>query len=298
MGFTLGSQRISVGLIIAAAALVYGSFVVSWAFRELLVEGVLTTRQVEAGVKMSMARLVHYVLVSVGFFLALLALGFELTKLTIIVSALGIGIGFGLQAIVNNFICGLILLFERPVRVGDYIELAGQWAEIKRIGLRSTTVQTFDRADVIIPNADLVTNQVTNWTLTDRYVRLIISVGVAYGSDVPLVIHTLMKCATANDKVARSPKPQVLFRSFGESSLDFELRVWTSDVDNRLGLGSELHQEIDQSFRKAGIEIAFPQRDLHVRSVEENVHSRLDQEHDLRSDEKGISKKEGDEKDQ
>jgi small-conductance mechanosensitive channel len=292
LGFTLGSQRISIGLIIAAAGLVYGSFLISWAFQELLVEGVLTKRRAEAGIKISIARLVHYGLVSVGFFLALLALGFELTKLTIVLSALGIGIGFGLQAIVNNFICGLILLFERPIRAGDYIELGGQWAEIKRIGLRSTTVQTFDRADVIIPNADLVTNQVTNWTLTDRYVRLIIPVGVAYGSDVPLVLHTLMKCATANDKVVKTPEPQVLFRSFGESSLDFELRVWTADVDHRLALQSELHQEIDQSFRKAGIEIAFPQRDLHVRSVEGGPLSRVNQEEDLRSDQKGSLKKE------
>jgi small-conductance mechanosensitive channel len=203
--------------------------------------------------------------------LAISILGFEITKLTIMLSALGVGIGFGLQGVVNNFVSGLILLFERPVRVGDYIELGGTWCEIKRIGLRATTVQTFDQADVIIPNADLVINQVTNWTLSNRRARLIIPVGVAYGSDVPLVIETLMACVDGHSTVANTPAPQVLFLSFGESSLDFELRVWILDVDQRLTTQSELHQEIDRRFREAKIEIAFPQRDLHLRSGDESV---------------------------
>jgi small-conductance mechanosensitive channel len=203
---------------------------------------------------------------------ALLALGFEFTKLTIILSALGVGIGFGLQGIVNNFVSGLILLFERPVRVGDFIELGGKWAEIKNIGLRATTVQTFDHADVIIPNADLVSNQVINWTLSNRRVRLIIPVGVAYGSDVSLVMETLMVCARTSSKVAETPEPEVLFLSFGESSLDFELRVWVPNAEERLSVKSELHQEIDRSFREAKIEIAFPQRDLHLRSLDESIN--------------------------
>jgi potassium efflux system protein len=226
---------------------------------------------VEIGVRVSIARLVHYVFIFIGFLLALLALGFEFTKLTIMLSALGIGIGFGLQSIVNNLVSGLILLFERPVRVGDFIELGGKWAEIKKIGLRATTVQTFDQADVIIPNADLVTNQVINWTLSNRRVRLIIPVGVAYGSDVSLVMETLMASARKNSKIAEAPAPQVLFLKFGESALEFELRVWVLDAENRLVVSSEIHQEIDRRFREAKIEIAFPQRDLHLRSVDESV---------------------------
>jgi small-conductance mechanosensitive channel len=200
---------------------------------------------------------------------ALLALGFEFTKLTIILSALGVGIGFGLQSVVNNFVSGLILLFERPVRVGDFIELGGKWAEIKNIGLRATIVQTFDQADVIIPNADLVSNQVINWTLSNRLVRVVIPVGVVYGSDVPLVMEKLMTCARTSSKVAKTPEPQVLFLSFGESSLDFELRVWVPQAEERLTVKSMLHQEIDRSFREAKIEIAFPQRDLHLRTMDE-----------------------------
>jgi small-conductance mechanosensitive channel len=204
--------------------------------------------------------------------LALLALGFEFTKLTIMLSALGIGIGFGLQSIVNNLVSGLILLFERPVRVGDFIELGEKWAEIKKIGLRATTVQTFDQADVIIPNADLVTNQVINWTLSNRRVRLIIPVGVAYGSDISLVMETLLASAEKNSKIAEAPAPQVLFLKFGESALEFELRIWVLDAEERLAVKSELHQEIDRRFREAKVEIAFPQRDLHLRSVDDSVN--------------------------
>lgn len=271
LGFNLGSQRISVGLVIVSIGIIYGSFLVSWIFQRLLMSEVLTGPKVERGVRHSMARLVHYVLIFIGFLLAISTLGFDVTKLTIVLGALGVGIGFGLQNIVSNFVSGLILLFERPVRMGDTIEIEGKWAQIKRIGLRATTVQTLDQADVIIPNTDLVTNQVTNWTLSNRRVRVTIPVGVAYGSDVPLAIETLMACGMENSKVAKKPEPQVLFLSFGESSLDLELRVWVLDADYRLNVISELHQEIDSSFREANIEIAFPQQDLHLRSVDDSV---------------------------
>jgi small-conductance mechanosensitive channel len=283
--FNLGSQRITVGLIIVSAALLYASLIISWILRALLTEGVLAKRQVDAGVQHSVGRLVHYALVLIGLLLAFTALGFELTKVTIIISALGVGIGFGLQTVVNNFVCGLIMLFERPVRVGDYIEIGGLWAEIRKIGLRATVVRTFDAAEIVVPNSDLISNQVTNWTLSDRGVRLIIAVGVAYGSDVPLVTETLMECAMASSKVLRMPEPQVLFRDFGESSLDFELRVWISNVDDRLQVASDLRHDIDRRFQEKGIVIAFPQRDLHIRSVDESPGSILippgDQQSDL-----------------
>ncbi|EFK10840.1 transporter, small conductance mechanosensitive ion channel (MscS) family protein [delta proteobacterium NaphS2] len=270
-GFNVGSHRISIDLVIIAAGILYGSFLASWMAQKVLVDEVLAKRRVETGVRISIARLVHYVLIFIGFLMALVAVGFDFTKLTIILSALGIGVGFGLQNIVNNLVSGLILLFERPVRVGDSIEVNGQWAEIKKIGLRATLVQTLDQADVIIPNSDLVSSQVINWTLSNRRVRLIIPVGVAYGSDVSLVMETLVASAGENSKIAVSPSPQVFFLNFGESSLDFELRVWVLDADNRLAVSSELHQEIDRRFREAKIEISFPQRDLHLRSLDESV---------------------------
>jgi small-conductance mechanosensitive channel len=257
--------------VIASAVIIYCSFVISWILQKLLMDELLLKRQVESGVRLSMGRLAHYALIFVGFLLALSTLGFDFTKLTIVLSALGVGIGFGLQGAVNNFVSGLILLFERPVRVGDMVEMGGQWAFIKKIGIRSTIVSTFDESELIIPNANLVNNEVTNWTLSNRRARIQIPVGVSYGSDVPLVIETLKACASENPGVAETPEPQVLFLRFGESSLEFELRVWVANIDQRLIITSELHQEITRRFREAKIEIAFPQRDLHLRSLDESV---------------------------
>lgn len=237
LGFTMGTQQVTLALVVTTIGVLYGTFLISGILQRLLMDVALTKRNVETGVKVAIAKLVYYALVCIGFVIALSILGFKFTQLTIMMSALGVGIGFGLQTIVNNFLCGLILLFERPIRVGDTIELNGQWAKIQKIGLRSTTVRTFDQADVIVPNSDLISNQVTNWTLTDRQARLIIPVGVAYGSDVPLVMQTLKDCAAANTLVVHAPEPLVFFRNFGESSLDFELRAWVWNVDNKLGVG-------------------------------------------------------------
>ena len=160
------------------------------------------------------------------------------------------------------------MLFERPVKVGDAIELGGQQGKIKKVGLRATVVQTYDNSEIVVPNSDLITNQVTNWTLAERLSRIRIPVGVAYGSDVPLVMKTILECAADNQTVLKDPAPKVLFINFGDSSLDFELRVWVADFDTRLTVISELHQEIDSRFRELNIEIPFPQTDLHVRSVD------------------------------
>ena len=274
-GFMVGSRKVTLGLVLTAGALLYGSFLTSWAVQTMLMKGVFTNRELQVGVRISIARLIHYGFVFVGFLLALAALGVGLREITIIAGALGVGIGFGLQGIVNNFVSGLILLFERPIKVGDYIQLGEQWAEIKKIGLRATVVETLDRSEIVVPNSDLVSNQVTNWTLSHRMARLVILVGVEYGSDVPLVMEALKEAAMASSKVMRLPEPQVLFVNFGESSLDFQLRVWISNIDDRFSVKSQLHQEIDSRFRQAGIVIAFPQRDLHLRSADKSASSHL-----------------------
>lgn len=266
-GYNFGSNHISIGLLIISSTILYSSFLISWVVQKLLIDQLLFKRSVGVGARISIARLMHYFIIVVGFLLAISALGIEITKLTIMVSALGVGIGFGLQGIVNNFVCGLVLLFEQPIRVGDMIELEGKWARIMKIGLRATTVQTLDQADIIVPNADLVSNQVTNWTLSNRQARLMIAVGVAYGSDVPLVMETLRDSAKNHKDVANYPAPQVLFLDFGESTLSFELRVWVKDAENRLSVGSDVRQEIDRRFREKNIEIAFPQLDLHLRNT-------------------------------
>ena len=266
LGFSIGTLHISVGMVVAFAAVFYLTLLIAKILPKVILDEVVTGQKMQRGVQNSISKLIRYCIVFIGFVLAFMTLGFDFTKLTIIMGALGVGIGFGLQGIVNNFVSGLILLFERPLREGDTIELNNQSARIKKIGLRATIVETFDQADVIIPNADLISNPVTNWTLLNRQVRLSVPVGVAYGSDVPLVVETILACGKAHEVVSKSPAPEVLFLSFGESSLDFELRVWVPDADTRLGVKSDLYHQIERAFREAGIEIPFPQMDLHLRS--------------------------------
>jgi len=271
-GISVGGREITVGLVLTAGLILYGTFAVSWAVQSLLMENVLSRGHMDTGARLSITRLVHYALILVGFLIALSAMGFELKNVTIIGGALGVGIGFGMQAIVNNFVSGLILLFERPIKVGDVIQLGdGQQGRVTNLGLRATTVQTFDRAEIVVPNGDLISSQVTNWTLEDRSMRLIIPVGVAYGSDVEAVMRVLLDVARQSDKVLKEPPPVVLFLNFGDSSLDFQLRVWIADFAERRFIQSALIQEIDRRFRTNDIEIPFPQRDLHLRSVDDNA---------------------------
>ncbi len=275
-GMTIGEQKITLGLVVAALLILYGAFALSWGLQALLMEKVLSSRQMDTGARLSIVRLIHYALVLVGFLVALSALGFELKNVTIIGGALGVGIGFGMQAIVNNFVSGLILLFERPIKVGDVIQLSdGQRGRVLNLGLRATTIQTFDRAEIVVPNGDLISNQVTNWTLGDRSMRLTIPVGVAYGSDVETVMRVLMAIATESTQVLKDPQPMVLFLNFGDSSLDFQLRVWISDFNDRRIIQSALIREIDRRFRVEGVEIPFPQRDLYLRSVDGKAAERL-----------------------
>jgi potassium efflux system protein len=254
-----------VGLVLVALACIYGATLLSLTLQAILMEQVFPKREMKHGVQVSVTRILHYFIVLVGLILALLALGLDLTNITIIGGALGIGIGFGLQSIVNNFVSGLILLFEQSVKVGDYVTIAGQWAQIKSLGPRATIVQTFDQSEIIVPNSDMIVNPVTNWTLSDRRMRIVIPVGVAYGSDVKVVLQILMDCAMVSSKVSRVPEPLVMFRKFGDSALEFELHVWIHDIDERHKVRSALHQDLECRLRDAGITIAFPQRDIHIR---------------------------------
>ena len=267
-GVAIGGVRVSVGLCLGAGLLLYASVVISWGLQGVLERQVYPRRGVDTGTGISINRLVHYGLVLVGFMLALSTLGVELRNVTILAGAFGIGIGFGLQNIVNNFVSGLILLFERPVKVGDVIQVGDQRAVVRKLGLRATVVQTFDRSEVIVPNSELVSSRVINWTLSDRTVRVVVPVGVAYGSDVPRVMGILEEVARGHPSVRTDPEPQVLFVGFGDSSLDFEVRVWINNLDERLQVMSDLHREIERRFTEAGVEIPFPQRDLHLRTVD------------------------------
>lgn len=275
LGVTIGETRITLLLVLTAGACLYGSLIASRIAQFFMMRKLFTQFRVDPGIGLSVTRLVHYAIILLGILLSLAVLGFELTNLTIIASALSVGIGFGMQTIVNNFVCGLILLFERPVKVGDIIQIGNEWATIRDIGLRATSIQTFDKSDIVVPNSDLITNQVINWTLADRNMRLSISVGAAYGSDVSMVLKTLEECTKGNSHILKSPAPSILFMGFGDSALDFQLRVWIDDIDYINVVRSELNQEIDRQFRKRRIEIPFPQSDLHLRSVDSSAASAL-----------------------
>ncbi|MCJ7754955.1 MAG: mechanosensitive ion channel, partial [Thermoanaerobaculales bacterium] len=213
------------------------------------------------------SKVTHYVVVVVGVMVAATAAGLDFSRINLIVGALGVGIGFGLQNVVNNFVSGLILLFERPIRVGDRVEISQLSGVVTDIGMRASIVRTWQGAEVIVPNANLISSEVINWTLSDESHRMEISVGVAYGTDPQTVIDLLVLVAVGHPDVFRDPEPVALFLGFGESSLDFELRAWTGGDFVRVA--SELRVAINTALAEAGIEIPFPQRDLHLRTVDE-----------------------------
>jgi potassium-dependent mechanosensitive channel len=267
-GFDAGSLRITVGNILVGAFVLYIAVLISWLVRNVVQSEVYGRLDFDRGVGESISKLLHYLFITIAVIVALAVLGVELQNFAIIAGALGIGIGFGLQNVVSNFASGLILLFERPVRVGDTVIVADEWGTITKIGLRSTIMLTLDQSEMIVPNTDLVSEKVVNWTLTNPTARVIMEVGVAYGTDVATVLGILSEAGLAHESTMAEPPPQALFMGFGDSSLDFELRVWVREIHKRLEVRSAILTEIQRRFTAAGIEIPFPQRDLHVRSVD------------------------------
>jgi small-conductance mechanosensitive channel len=270
-GFTIEDVRITVQKILVIGLVLYASIFTSWGIRSLLEAEVFPRRRFDRGIRDAIKKLLHYALVFVGFLFAMSLAGVELKNFTVLAGAFGIGIGFGLQNIVNNFVSGIILLFERPIKVGDIVIVDNAWGTVLRIGLRSTVVTTLDESEIIVPNSLMVSEMVTNWSLTSPLCRVSVPVGVAYGSDVPLVLKILVEAGEENTNVLSDPAPSPLFNGFGDSSLDFELRVWISNVRDRLRVRSEICQFIDRRFREEGVEIPFPQRDLHLRSVSPEI---------------------------
>jgi len=263
----VGELKLSVGDVLAFAITLAAAFGISRVIRFFLVEEVFTRMHVQRGISNAISTLLHYVILMLGFVLALSAAGMDFTRVTLLAGAFGVGIGFGLQNVVNNFVSGLILLFERPIQTGDIIDVGGVMGEVRRIGARSSTVRTFDGAEVIVPNATLISDKVVNWTLSDRLRRIDVSVGVAYGTDPAQVIEILKRIAAENTSVLHYPEPQVLFTGFGDSSLNFMLRTWIPRFEDGLQLQSDLSVQLCAALAEAGIEIPFPQRDLHLRSV-------------------------------
>lgn len=265
-GFDIRGVNISIGRILWTFFAVYITFAISWLVRTLLEEDILPAYGIEKGVIASINRLVYYMFILLAFLFGLSALGVDIQNLTYIISALGVGIGFGLQNIVNNFASGIILLFERSIKVGDTVVVGGTWGTVKKLGLRATVIQTFENSEMIVPNSDLVASTVNNWSMSEKSARFSANVGVAYGTDTQKVSKILIDVALANSNVMKTPAPSVVFNEFGDSSLNFELRAWVSDIGIRASTKNEIMFAIDKAFKENGIEIPFPQRDVHIKS--------------------------------
>jgi potassium-dependent mechanosensitive channel len=245
---------------------VYLGFALSRLVRSLMLIRIFPRTALDTGVQYTISTTVHYVILILAGLVALNILGFQLGNLLLVFGALGVGIGFGLQNIVNNFISGLIILFERPIKVGDMLVIDGQWGTVKEIRVRSTIFETFDRYVLIIPNSELVSNKVLNWTHYGAGInRLTLKVGVGYGSDVRQVTELITEICQANPRVEASPPPQVYFTVYGDSSLDFTIMVHVRIPSDRMPATHELNSAIFEAFNERGIEIPFPQRDLHIK---------------------------------
>jgi len=269
--FNIGFASFSLDTVLVFFLVIYFSIVLSNIIRILLEEDVLTRFSLSKGLPHTISMLVKYTLITGGFFLAVNAAGIPVDKLTLILGAMSVGIGFGLQNIFNNLVSGLILLFERPIQLGDTVQVGQLTGNVKTIGLRSSNITTFDGAEVIVPNGQLISNEVINWTLSDQNRRIELVVGVAYNSDPELVHRLLTDILDSHTELVKDPGPLVFFSGLGESSLDFTLLFWISDYIHNRRIKSEILFSVFRVFKENGIEIPFPQHDLHLRSVDPEI---------------------------
>jgi small-conductance mechanosensitive channel len=265
LGF--GEISISLGGVLLFLFSVWLAFWAAKTVRVVLQEDVLPKMSLPRGVGNSISSLTYYAMVIVGLFISLAAAGFEVSQLAIVVGALSVGIGFGLQNVVNNFVSGLILMFERPIQPGDVVEVSGTSGKVREIGMRATTLSTFEGADVVVPNGMLLNEKLINWTLSDMDRRIDVNVGVAYGTDPRKVLDLLLEVTAAAPGIATIPAPTVLFSGFGPSSLDFGVRAWTNNFGDWVKIRSDLNVRVYDALVAAGIQIPFPQHDVHLRTV-------------------------------
>lgn len=277
---SVGKARITVGMVLYAVLLLVLLIAASKKLQKWLVNLFLVRHSMEEGTALAIASLVRYVVVFIGLIVILQSSGIDLSSLTVLAGALGIGVGFGLQNIAGNLLSGLIILFERPIKVGDRIEVGTITGDVLKISLRSTIVRTNDNIDIIVPNSEFISSRVINWSYADRDVRFSFPIGVSYNADPETVMAILMDVAAEHPGVLKKPEPEVVFEEFGESSLNFVLRVWSREYITRpLSLRSELNIAIIKKFRERGIEVPYPQRDIHIRDGSIEVRSSGTQQH-------------------
>lgn len=266
--FTLGDSPFT---LITFIYLVTSTLILSLAasaLNKVIAYRLLSKSQIELGVRIALGSIVKYLLLVIGFIIILQTAGINLSSLTILMGALGVGIGFGLQNITNNFVSGIIILLERPIKVGDRIEVDKVSGNVVDISMRATEILTNDNISIIVPNSQFISQTVINWSHTNRSVRFNFPVGVSYREDPQEVKQVLLDIAMDNPGVLKNPQPDVLFFEYGESAMNFNLRVWTREYINSPGvLRSQLYYEIARRFREKGIEIPFPQYDIHIKNM-------------------------------
>jgi len=265
--FSVGSISISITGILAGIIVFFVGFYATRLFQRWLDGDVLSRSRMDVGVRNSIRTAVGYAGITIAALIGVSAAGLDLSQLALVAGALSLGIGFGLQNIVSNFVSGLILLAERPFKVGDWIEAGGISGTVKSINVRATEIETFQRKTMILPNSDLINSAVGNWTHRNTLGRIEIPVGVSYASDPNLVRDTLLEIAHDHPRVLSNPEPFVVFANFGDSSLDFELRAYLADINYMLTVSTEVRFAIYERFKAVGIEIPFPQRDVNLRVV-------------------------------
>jgi small-conductance mechanosensitive channel len=270
--FRVGETEVTVSSLLLALAILIASFVLSRLARTFIADRLLGRTRIAVGSRYAIGRVFGYVILALGILVAMQPLGVNATTLAVFGGALGIGLGFGLQDVVKNFVAGLIILIERPVQVGDSIEVGDVTGDVIEIRGRATVVRTNDDIYLIVPNSKFISDTVTNRSFRQQRVRYRIPVGVAYGTDPKAVEEALLEAAGRSENVLPDPPPRVWFREFGESALQFELLCWTSTLLHRAGsFRSELNHLVYESLKARGIEIPFPQRDIHIRGGTEGA---------------------------
>lgn len=269
--FDLGKTRFTLLTIIYILVFLILLIFVTAKLKKYIVNNLLAKSGIDIGTREAFGAIFRYIIIVIGFIVVFQTAGVDLSSLTILFGALGIGVGFGLQNVTSNFVSGLIILFERPIKIRDRIEVAGIHGDVVDISLRATTIVTNDNISVIVPNSEFISSTVINWSHMDRNVRYNIPVGVSYNEDPEIIKKLLLDIADKNDGILKHPSPDVLFDEFGDSSLNFNLRIWTYKYINKPGvLRSQIYYEVFRVFRENGIEIPYPQRDVHIKSRPEN----------------------------
>lgn len=262
-------QKTPVTLIsfIGAFLFFFGAFLFSKFLQRALRRRVFPRFKLEEGLQYTFLRLTHYFFIFIGLILGLQFIGLDLSSLAVIAGLLSVGIGFGLQNIASNFIAGIILLFERPIKIGDRISVGETHGDVQEIKIRSTTIVTPDNIVIIVPNSDFISGKVTNWTYEDPRVRFHLTVGVAYRSDVNQVKQLLLQAARSHPQVLPNPAPDVGFAAFADSALQFDLYFWVGEPKGGPGVLSDLRFKVHQLFKENGIEMPFPQREIHLKTT-------------------------------